>query len=118
VSTALFAWLVPGGGHFAQGRADKAAVFAPTLLFMYGIGLWFGGRLFPFQMAEPLAFLAAVAEWGLLGPRALAAVAGLGRGDVVALTYEYGNAFLISAGLLNLLVLLDAVDLAAGRKPR
>jgi hypothetical protein len=31
-------------------------------------------------------------------------------------TYEYGNAFLIAAGLLNVLVVLDAVDYAAGRK--
>jgi hypothetical protein len=31
-------------------------------------------------------------------------------------TYEYGNAFLIVAGLLNMLVLLDAFDVAEGRK--
>ena len=31
-------------------------------------------------------------------------------------TYEYGNTFLLVAGLLNYLVMLDAFDLAAGRK--
>ena len=33
-----------------------------------------------------------------------------------AVTYEYGNCFLIVAGLLNTLVVLDAFDIAVGRK--
>jgi uncharacterized protein DUF6677 len=34
----------------------------------------------------------------------------------VAITYEYGNTFVIVAGLLNMLVALDAFDIAKGRK--
>lgn len=116
--TAMAAWLVPGAGHFLQGQPRKALVFAASLLLMFVLGLAFGGRLFPFQLTEPLVFLAALAEWALLLPRLVAAMAGWGRGDVVAITYEYGNAFLIAGGLMNVLVLLDAVDLAGGRKPR
>jgi hypothetical protein len=40
----------------------------------------------------------------------------LGNGVVTAVTYEYANCFLIVAGLLNFLVMLDAVDVAQGRK--
>ena len=32
------------------------------------------------------------------------------------MTYEYGNTFLLVAGLLNYLATLDAFDIAAGRK--
>ena len=32
-------------------------------------------------------------------------------------TYEYGNTFLLIAGLMNYLTMLDAFDIAAGRKP-
>ena len=39
-----------------------------------------------------------------------------GAGRVVAITYEYGNAFIIVAGLLNMLTVLDAFDIAQGRK--
>ena len=46
----------------------------------------------------------------------LAGPLGYGAGKVTAVTYEYGNAFLIVAGLLNLLVILDAYDVARGRK--
>lgn len=31
-------------------------------------------------------------------------------------TYEYGNTFLLIAGLLNYLAMLDAFDISAGRK--
>jgi hypothetical protein len=60
--------------------------------------------------------LGAAAQWVLLLPRVLAALAGLGAGDVVAVTYEYGNTFLIVAGLLNALITLDVYDVATGRK--
>ena len=41
---------------------------------------------------------------------------GFGTGDVTAITWEYGNTFTIVAGLLNMLVVLDAFDITQGRK--
>lgn len=113
----IAAWLVPGAGHFLQGRFRKALVFFVVLLGMFVIGLGFGGRLFPMQPSEPLVLLAAVAEWVIGLPRIIAGIAGAGHGEVTAITYEYGNTFLIVSGLLNVLVVLDAFDLATGRKP-
>ena len=46
----------------------------------------------------------------------LANAMGAGAGDVRAVTFEYGNAYIIVAGLLNLLVVIDACDIALGRK--
>ena len=108
--------LVPGVGHFLVGQTRKAAIFFVVLITMFAIGLAFGGRLLPFTTDEPLVFLGAAAQWVLLLPRVLAGLAGLGAGDVVAVTYEYGNTFLIVAGLLNALVTLDVYDIATGRK--
>lgn len=99
-----------------QGQAGKALVFGVTILPMYALGLWLGGRLFPFAGSEPLVLLAGLAQWMVGAPRLLAALLGAGVGDVVAVAYEYGNTFLIVAGLLNGLVVLDASDLARGRK--
>lgn len=116
--TCVVAWLVPGAGHLLQGQTGKALVFVSTLVPMFLIGLWCGGRLFSFDAAEPLVLLAGVAQWmsGLI--RVGAWLFGAGRGDVVAAAYEYGNSFLIVAGLLNALVILDAWDLARGKKSR
>ena len=118
VLVGVLAWTVPGAGHFLQGHFRKGITFFVVLGAMFAIGLAFGGRLFPFQLGEPLVFLAAVAEWTIAVPRVVAGLAGLGGGNVVSVTYEYGNTFLIVSGLLNALVLLDAVDRATGRKPR
>lgn len=110
------AWLVPGAGHLLQGRTQKGLVFLIVLPLMFATGLWLEGRLFPFQFAEPLVGLAALADLGIGLPYVIAKAMGLGAGRVVALTYEYGNAFVIVAGLLNMLVVLDAFDVAQGRK--
>jgi len=112
------AWIIPGAGHFLQGQFRKAAIFFVVLMFMFACGLAFGGREFSFQMSDPLIALASAAQWALGGPRLLAAVGGWGPGDLVATTYEYGNTFLIVAGLLNCLIALDAFDVASGRKAR
>ena len=110
------AWAIPGGGHLWQGRVQKGLIFLITLPLMFGCGLWLQGRLFPFEVKEPLVALAAFADIGMGVPYFIAKAIGAGAGNVIAITYEYGNAFLIVAGLLNMLVVLDAFDIAQGRK--
>lgn len=110
------AWLIPGAGHLWQGRVQKGIVFLVALPLMFATGLWLEGRIFPFQIAEPLVALAALADLGIGIPYFIAKALNTGAGRVVALTYEYGNAFIIVAGLLNMLVVLDAFDVAQGRK--
>jgi hypothetical protein len=112
----LAAWLVPGAGHWWLGRRQKAPVFFIALVAMFVVGLLLSGRIFPFEPSEPLVFLEAVANAGLGGPWIAARLMDAGAGTVTAVTYEYGNAFLIVAGLLNFLVILDAFDIAMGRK--
>ena len=112
------AWLVPGAAHLMLGQVRKGVVFFAALMALFIFGLTFRGQLVPVQLGEPLALLMALAEWGIGVPRLLAPLLGFGAGQVTAATYEYGNTFLISAGLLNALVALDAGDVAAGRKSR
>lgn len=112
----VLAWAVPGAGHLWQGRWSKGVVFLIALPVMFGLGLALHGRIFPFDFSEPLVALAAIADLGIGVMYFLVNAAGYGAGDVVAVTYEYGNAFLVVAGLLNMLVILDAYDIALGRK--
>jgi len=110
------AWAVPGAGHLWLGRYQKGLTLLVLLPLMFACGLWIEGRLFPFQITEPLVALAAVADVGIGLPYFLAKVAGVGAGRVVAITYEYGNTYVIVAGLLNMLAVLDVFDIAQGRK--
>ena len=109
-------WLVPGLGHLLQGRRQKGLVFLLALPLMFGVGLWLEGRLFPLEMADPLVFLGGIANRGIGLPYVIARLRDAGLGTVTAASYEYGNTFLMTAGLLNFLVVLDAFDIAKGRK--
>ena len=109
-------WAIPGAGHLWLGRRSKGVVLLVALPVMFAIGLALRGRLFPVDWSEPLVGLAALADLGVGAVYFVASVLGYGAGDVRAVTYEYGNAFLIVAGLLNLLVVIDAYDVAVGRK--
>ena len=112
----VMAWAVPGAGHLWLGRIQKGTVFLIALPLMYATGLWLDGQIFPFDLSQPLVALAALADLGIGLPYVIARVLGVGEGRVVAVTYEYGNSFLVVAGLLNSLVVLDAYDIALGRK--
>lgn len=110
------AWAIPGAGHLLLGRRQKGLTFLIALTLMFAFGLWLEGRLFPIESTEPLVVLAALADVGIGLSFFIARATGAGAGHVVALTYEYGNAFLIVAGLMNMLVVLDVFDIAQGRK--
>ena len=112
----LASWAIPGAGHLWLGRRAKGLIFLAALPIMFAIGLAIRGRLFPFELSDPLVPLAAMANLGIGVPYFIASALGYGLGDVRAVTYEYGNAYLIVAGLLNLLVVIDAYDVAVGRK--
>jgi hypothetical protein len=42
---------------------------------------------------------------------------GYGGGDPLFVSADYGTAYLVAAGMLNVLAILDAYDVATGRKP-
>jgi hypothetical protein len=111
----VLGWLVPGAAHAMLGRFSKALVFFVVLSAMFAIGAGLDGRLFSPASSEWLVSLAALAQWGLGLPRMIAGIAGVGDGMVTSVTYEYGNTFLMASGLLNALVVLNALDLARNR---
>ena len=110
------AWLIPGAAHVWLRRTRTGLVLMGAIVLMFVLGLGLHGRLFPFEVGEPLVLLAAFANVGIGLPYFVAWLAGAGAGTVVAASYEYGNTYLIVAGLLNMLAVLDAFDIAMGRK--
>jgi hypothetical protein len=116
IPVAISAWLVPGLGHLMLGRTRRALTFFLIVTGLFVLGLTLRGELFPLETSEPLTFLAGLAEIGTGLPFFAAKLLGFGAGEVTAVTYEYGYTFCIVAGLLNMLVMLDAYDIAVGRK--
>lgn len=107
--------LVPGLGHLWL-RRSKGFIFLAVLPAMFALGLVLEGRIFPIEWSQPLVALAALANMGIGLPYIVARTMGYGAGNVIAVTYEYANTFLIVSGLLNALVVIDAFDISMGRK--
>jgi hypothetical protein len=119
------AWFAPGFGHVLQGLWGRGLLLGGAVWAMFLTGLLFGGHLFslfgreagtsPFLQAAP-----AVANLGMGGIYLFCSLLGLNFAELPEqmrrATFEYGNTFLWVAGLLNYLAMLDAFDIAAGRK--
>jgi hypothetical protein len=115
------AWLVPGLGHLWQGLWVRGLLLGGGVwaLFITGLAV-LGGHLHYVPKAG------AGLLWHLFG------ICNLGTGAIYLFcwltgqgfveyaerpTFEYGKIFLVVAGLLNFLAMLDAFDIAARRKP-
>lgn len=123
---ALAGWFVPGAGHFLQGRWVRGLIISAAVYGMFVIGLVFGGHLFGLGGTEEgfarlLQVPPTIANLGTGILYVLCWLTDTGFSDGAEYarraTFEYGNTFLLVAGLLNYLAMLDAFDIAAGRKP-
>jgi hypothetical protein len=112
----LFAWLVPGLGHLLLGRRLRAAVFFSVIAIGFVLGLALDGELMLPHAGDPLSYLATVASLGNGLLFFIARSLDLGRGVVTAPGNEFGNTFLLTAGMMNLLLILDTHDIAVGKK--
>jgi len=109
---AALSWLVPGAGHFAVGKLRKGLVFLLVILVTVLIGCELQGNLYRVIAGQPLTLLGTVASLGAGLPYLALRFVFHYQGDVMARGYEYGTAFLVTAGLMNWLVVLDAWDRA------
>ena len=113
---AVLAWAIPGAGHVYLGKKQRGGLFAALVFAALWIGWSLDGNLYTVVSDRPLSILATLASMGVglpyFGLRYLLGYAG----DLTAPGYEYGSAFILTAGLMNLLLVLDCLDLASGHK--
>jgi hypothetical protein len=114
--SSLLAALFPGLGHLYLGRRMRAVLFAAVILSAIALGVILHGNLWTPIAGRPLTWLATFGTMGMGLPYFLLLFASGYAGDITAPGFEYGTAFLLGAGLMNLLLVLDAWDIATGRK--
>lgn len=111
--------VIPGLGHWALGRRGRAVAFFAIVTVTFGLGLALHGALFPFHAPNWLYRLGAAAQVGLGLLYALGRFLGWGQleaKEVADVMFGYGNTFLVTAGLMNMLLMMDVYDIAVGRK--
>lgn len=120
IGAVILAWLVPGGGHFMLRRNIRGALIFVSVLVMFLLGLAMRGAFFTPQSGDTLTmiiyyggFVAHVASGALYF---VTVALGYNQPDIAGHMYDYGAKFLVGAGLLNILAIVDAYEIAMGRK--
>jgi hypothetical protein len=119
----IAAWLIPGSGHLILRKWGRAALMGGVVWLCFFLGMAMGGHMFDLSTGQGASVWLQVPPMiANLGSGALYIISwflGIGFADdpqqAARATYEYGNTFLLIAGLLNYLTMLDAFDIAAGR---
>ncbi len=116
----LVGWIVPGGGHLMLKKYGRAGLILGSVTVMFLFGLFMRGAMFVPQRSDILTIL--ITYGGFVGDMAsgifyfLATWLGYDQPDVAGHVHDYGTKFLVSAGLLNILGIVDAYEIAAGKK--
>jgi len=115
VVAVVAALLIPGLGHVYLRRWRRGLAF----LVLVAVSLWVGcalkGNLYQVEPNDPLSILATLGAMGMGISYFLLRISGY-AGDILSAGYEYGTAFLLTAGLMNWLLVLDAWDISRGKK--
>jgi len=120
VPAVALGWLIPGGGHFFLKRRGRGLLLLATITTMFLFGLMMRGAMFQPQSGDLLTTL--INTGGFIGDLCsgilylLSVWLGYGQPDTAGHVHDYGTKFLVTAGLLNLLAMVDAYEIAAGRK--
>lgn len=120
VPAVALGWLVPGGGHLLLKRTGRGVLLLVSVTGMFLCGLMMRGAMFQPQSGDLLTILI---NWGgFIGNLAsgilylLTVWLGYNQPDVAGAVHDYGTKFLVTAGLLNILAMVDVFEIAAGRK--
>ena len=117
VRVCVAAWLVPGLGHLLLGRKWRALILFGAIVLMFGMGLAMQGQFFTTGSGSYLQTLGYFGELCVGVAMPAARFFGYAGGDPLFVSADYGTAYLVAAGMLNVLAIFDAYDIAMGRKP-
>ena len=113
-------WLIPGAGHLLLKRTGRGVLLLLAVTGMFVCGLMMRGAMFQPQTGDLLTTL--INTGGFIGDVCsgllylLSVWLGYSQPDMAGHVHDYGTKFLVAAGLLNILAMVDAFDIAAGRK--
>jgi TM2 domain-containing membrane protein YozV len=113
-------WLIPGGGHLLLKRTGRGVLLGVSVTGMFVCGLMMRGAMFQPQSGDLLTTL--INTGGFIGDVCsgilylLTSWLGYAQPDMAGAVHDYGTKFLVTAGLLNVLAMVDAYEIAAGRK--
>jgi hypothetical protein len=113
-------WLIPGGGHLLLKRTGRGILLMAAITSMFVCGLMMRGAMFTPESGDILTTL--INTGGFIGDLCsgilflLSQWLGYAQPDMAGAVHDYGTKFLVTAGLLNILAMVDVWEIAARRK--
>jgi hypothetical protein len=116
VFIAIAGWIIPGLGHLVQRRIGRAMAGIIAVGTMAMIGLWMRGNIFPAHSDDAFGLLGFIADAGSGIFYFLAHTIEKNGPDVSRAAGDYGTRLIATAGVLNMLFVLDALEISRGHK--
>jgi len=113
---AVAGWLVPGLGHILLRKWGKAIVYFFAVAILALVGLWMRGNVFNSNAADAFDMLGFLADIGSGIFYFLAGTINPAGADVSRASGDYGTRLFATAGVLNLLCVLEALQIGFGSK--
>jgi hypothetical protein len=117
----IAAWVIPGGGYFLLKKSGRGVLVLASVVLMFLFGIFMRGVMFtPEKGVDYLTslinyggFICNLAAGALY---VLASIFGYSQPDMPGAVHDYGTKFLVTAGLLNILAIVDTWEIATGKK--
>lgn len=110
-------WLVPGAGHLIQKRWIRGLLLMVSVVTMFALGLAMDGKIYKPNTGDLLDILGFVGDVGAGGLYIMGRMLDWGGTAISYATADYGTKFIVVAGLLNVMSMVDAYHIAIGKKP-
>ncbi|HUI84529.1 MAG TPA: DUF6677 family protein [Candidatus Binatia bacterium] len=112
----IAAWLLPGLGHIIQRRWIRGLLLMVAICGMFFAGLGMQGKVYAPNTGDLLDILGFVGDLctGLL--YFAARIMDWGIGNIHRAVADYGTKYIVVAGLLNIIAIVDAYHIAIGKK--
>lgn len=120
VKPVLLAWMIPGAGHWYLKRSLHAGLLFFAVAGMFVFGLLMQGRMFVPVFGD--LFTTVINCGGYIGNLAagmlyfVAKWLGYNQEQLATAAADYGTKFLVCAGLLNVLAIVDVFEISIGEK--
>jgi hypothetical protein len=112
----IAAWLVPGLGHLIQRRYIRGLLLMAAIFTMFFVGLGMQGKIYAFNTGDLLDILGFVGDLGTGILYIAARAMDWGIGNIHRAVADYGTKYIVVAGLLNVIAIVDAYHISIGKK--
>jgi Family of unknown function (DUF6677) len=109
-------WLIPGAGHLIQKRWIRGIILMICVVTMFVLGLAMDGKIYKPNTGDLLDILGFVGDLGAGGLYIAGRMGDWGRAVITQATADYGTKYIVVAGLLNVMSMVDAYHIAIGKK--